>query len=252
MKIIQEKPPVFEIPASVWETVTFDEIVNTFDEMYEANLISPPFNHFYVRSPLPSLFRSMIEWVKKGDASFEVTTDDLLRATEDIIDKPLVIQFIFRPMPVQIGCKDDYEIKYFIFVGEGKSAIPWDLITGMPRDLSESLAMFIYKTLITLLVTKNCDRKVIENNPRAKTKKARDDSKHYSMTTYISIGRITETYRSKDGSRGPVRPHLRRGHVRRQRYGEGRAEIKRIFIPPVFVNADKEWIAESKKYKLVA
>ena len=47
--------------------------------------------------------------------------------------------------------------------------------------------------------------------------------------------------------RGPVRPHLRRGHLRNQRIGEGRKEVKQIFIQPVFVNADDGWIENQRK-----
>jgi hypothetical protein len=66
----------------------------------------------------------------------------------------------------------------------------------------------------------------------------------------LNIGKITETYRSNENSSGGnVRPHLRRGHIRLQRYGEDFKEVKKIFIQPMFVNADKEWIEKQKTYK---
>jgi hypothetical protein len=137
-------------------------------------------------------------------------------------------------------------------LGEGKSAIPWAVISEASEEICHLMNTFIYKVLTVLLATKNCERKTVENTFSAKSKKARDDAKYYSTTTYVSIGRITETCRREGSSRGPVRAHLRRGHIRRQRHGEGMQEIKEIFIAPVFVNADREWIADRKKYKLVA
>lgn len=48
----------------------------------------------------------------------------------------------------------------------------------------------------------------------------------------------------RDGGHGtPVAPHIRRGHWRRQRFGTGREQVKRIRIAPVLVNAHRGDIA---------
>ncbi len=246
----RQKPPIFDIPASVWATIKFTEIEDTFNDMAEADLINPPFLHFFVRVPFGAFVQATRDYaVKSGERlpGLDGFPDWIKKAAE----KPLVVEYGFRKKEPVSG-KKDFDYRTRSFLGEGKEALPFNLFTNMPRDLSETMDLFVYKTLVTLLVTKNCDRKIVENTPRAKSAKAREDSKSYSTTTYISIGRITETYRSEGCSRGPVRAHLRRGHVRRQRIGEGRKEVKTIFIPPVFVNADREWVADRKKYKLVA
>lgn len=254
MKIpAKHKPPVFDIPASVWKTISFDEIQDTFADMYETDLVYPPFDHFCVRCPLGAFIEATSEHIRKRDKEF---FKGGLEAMPNWVKKsahlPIVVEYQFRQVPKDSKNTVGYQYRGFMSLGEGDLALPWDLLTNMPQDLSETMNGFIYKALVVLLVTKNCTRKIVENTPRSSAKKARDDSKHYSTTTYISIGRITETCRSKEGSRGPVRAHLRRGHVRRQRHGEGRQEVKTIFIPPVFVNADREWIDARKNYKLVA
>jgi hypothetical protein len=50
--------------------------------------------------------------------------------------------------------------------------------------------------------------------------------------------------------RQPSRPHLRRGHIRQQRYGHGLTEQKPIWIAPTFVNADEEFVSPRGAYRL--
>lgn len=49
----------------------------------------------------------------------------------------------------------------------------------------------------------------------------------------------------------PVRPHLRRGHIRNQHHGHGNQLIKRIWIDPVFVNADEDFISTRTAYRII-
>lgn len=39
--------------------------------------------------------------------------------------------------------------------------------------------------------------------------------------------------------------------IRNQHFGEGNKEIKKIFIQPVFVNADEGWIENQRKAYVV-
>jgi len=245
----QHKAPVFEIPASVLKTIDFEEIQSTFHDMHEMGLSEPPFRCFYIRCLLGPLIEAVtfdVRKVNKGlsDLSLETMPEWLRNRANNFVVTEYEFQFS------ETGSFSKF--RSFMTVGEGKSAIPWALIAQMPEELCNSMNTFIYKILTVLLATKNCERKTVENTSRAKSKKARDDAKYYSTTTYISIGRITETCRRDGSSRGPVRAHLRRGHIRQQRHGKGMQEIKEVFIAPVFVNADREWIADRKKYKLVA
>ena len=104
-------------------------------------------------------------------------------------------------------------------------------------------------SLIVLLATKNTIKtteKIKRHGP-----KSRKRPREYEYVTTIKIGKITETMRSEGSSGISVRPHLRRGHIRSQHFGVGNKEIKKIFIQPVFVNADEDWIAnERRAYKV--
>jgi hypothetical protein len=105
--------------------------------------------------------------------------------------------------------------------------------------------------LVVLLATKNADK--VTESIKKHGPKSRKRPRNYDYITTIKIGKITETMRSDGDGRGSVRPHLRRGHIRNQRVGEGLKEIKPIFIQPVFVNADEGWINNQRKeYRIAA
>lgn len=47
-----------------------------------------------------------------------------------------------------------------------------------------------------------------------------------------------------------LRPHLRRGHIRRQRHGPKLEFIKKIWIEPCFVNSDEEYVSQRFSYNV--
>lgn len=49
----------------------------------------------------------------------------------------------------------------------------------------------------------------------------------------------------------PVRPHLRRGHIRNQHHGPQNSLIKKIWIEPTFVNADEQFISTRTAYRII-
>lgn len=56
-------------------------------------------------------------------------------------------------------------------------------------------------------------------------------------------GTVSRSASDRETSDVHVTPHIRRGHWRRQRFGQGREQIKRIRIAPVLVNAHRGDIA---------
>lgn len=93
--------------------------------------------------------------------------------------------------------------------------------------------------ILTMLVmsTQGVQKEIITvdklNKARSKSGKRHPIPQH----TYIRIGHVYQ----KDGSsvtydeRKSPRPHWRRGHLRRQRCGKGRAEIKLTYINPMLI-----------------
>jgi hypothetical protein len=97
-----------------------------------------------------------------------------------------------------------------------------------------------------LLATRNVTREV----KTSKLAKLGIGKNSYSKTTTLRIGNVTELQGSEAGIGVNRRPHLRRGHIRRQKYGPGFQFEKKIFVQAVFVNADEDWIAERTAYNV--
>ncbi len=105
--------------------------------------------------------------------------------------------------------------------------------------------------LIVLLATKNAEKDTTENK-LARLGIGKSFKNRFAYTTTISLPSALPSDPDNPASGGHVCPHLRRGHVRRQHHGPGNAEIKTIWIAPVFVNADPEFVQTRKAYRIAA
>jgi hypothetical protein len=106
--------------------------------------------------------------------------------------------------------------------------------------------------LITLLATRNII-KTTKVNKLAKLGIGgkKDLLKRFAYTTTITIPDDLDDHESVRPG-GPRCPHLRRGHIRRQRFGPGRQHEKKIWIAPVFVNADPDFVNQRAAYNINA
>lgn len=99
--------------------------------------------------------------------------------------------------------------------------------------------------LIVLLASKGLDKQTKER----KLAKLGIGKKTNEYITTIGLSHNLERHESaRDGS--PVRPHLRRGHVRMQPHGPANSLRKAIWVEPCFVNADADFVSQRTAYRV--
>lgn len=109
-------------------------------------------------------------------------------------------------------------------------------------------ALVMQDTLIALLATRNIEKSMRENKLR-KLGIGKGRAR-FDYTTTISLPKDLPDDDECPSSGGPRVPHLRRGHIRYQHHGPRNELVKRIWIAPIFVNADPAFIGGRKAYKI--
>lgn len=246
---------LFRISIDIVKSTTVEDVVDTFFDMQDMGLTKPPFEKFAVELSAPAFRLSM----EKFSAYYDTKLDHAFKSLGQNNFRVIVP---FEKYPTS----EDTTSNIIIIHDDGKvvdlkEKLNTALISGsINRDLynetAESAMEFsgdIYKLLVVLLATKNLVKNTIVDKDlaRGKFNKSKAYRKDYPITTTITIGQISETHTSGHGG-GTVRPHLRRGHIRTQKYGPKYELSKKIFIEPVFVNADEGWIAERRAYNVKA
>jgi len=234
--MIDKRLPMFKISSDVWESLSIDDIDQTASDMFELGIYHPPFNSFYIHAKVRFMEKlAEAAWRKKLDYYLPIRMEMVFLCVVDGSHGKAV------PLLSRNGID-------FFPLNEAKMAVAGPEV----RRQFSWMSTYVVKILVVLLATKNIEKEVeICNKPNSRNRRERTISKYSSVTT-IRVGKVTETVRSSNNSGGPVRAHLRRGHIRHQHYGKNNSEVKKIFIQPVFVNADQGWIDGQKEYRVVA
>lgn len=114
-------------------------------------------------------------------------------------------------------------------------------------EIGRGMIVWFEAVLIVLLATKNAV-KVTTENKLAKLGIGRSRNR-FASTTTISMPHEMADDPDHPATGSTKAAHLRRGHIRRQPYGKNRLMEKKIWIAPIFVNADPEFVASRESYK---
>lgn len=104
--------------------------------------------------------------------------------------------------------------------------------------------------LIVLLATKNAVKTTVHNKLCRLGIGKKKTINRFDYVTTISLPGKMEDDAEHPATGAHKSPHLRRGHIRRQHYGPQLSFIKMIWIAPVFVNADPDFVSKRKRYNL--
>jgi len=240
MVYANSKPHLFRLDLKILDAVDSDDWKATYESMREMGILKDPFDYYVIECSLAFVDKFICEMISK---------DEVLTLEERTQTGDTTMSFQYKVE----GNETSLDVIMHTVRGRiAMSGVPSDFIEKKTKECFFNIGQLIRYFLLVMLATKNADKTTVRNTLSSPKHRVRKDAKHYYETTTIKIGQITENYQLNGGSGGTKRPHMRRGHIRTQHYGKNNEETKRIFIQPVFVNADEGWIAKQKNYRVTA
>lgn len=247
---------LFQIDGDTWKALSEPEILATIEGMKECGICQLPYPRVDLRMPLDVCAHTSS--LPKGadladlDVLLKFLNDGLIKLHPEI---PGQYGFNFgHDSWLDVKNLSFEDMNYYTSIRIGRKNPNFGECCMMARDqvynTEHERNMYAY-ALIVLLGTRNAvkttkHRKCVGLGIGAKPGV-------YEYTTTITLPRELEdeTGEAAPGSNGASKkPHLRRGHPRRQRFGPSRQFSEVRWIEPVFVNADPDWVDKRRAYNV--
>lgn len=241
----KEPLELFRLSPEIWKAMNYKDIMLTAGDMDEMGLMLSPYSKYAIETPL-KFIKGIIE---QEEVAPEI--NNLIVVFEYEMRKRM-IEGVEREEPISL---------IFTSLSLDKKIVKGPINTTSQEfkktnvELQKNIITFAWDLrtiLVVLLATKNSkiDKIANRNLLTGKSNKKNAYRKNYAYTTTISIGAITENHCGEGDDPRTMRPHLRRGHIRTQKYGPNFSMEKKIFIDPVFVNASEGFIQKRSAYNV--
>lgn len=235
---------LFIISPSTMKAYDEETIKATADDLHELGMFSLPYDRVDIRVAVDfseetkAAFRTGIPPIQ-GSEGYRALAVCTSANPPSCIDLTLV----------GVNAEGDFS-HMAIHMHPPKFARGQPLIQKMSGSRHGDLGLSLASYLIVLLATRNVEKTVRVNKLAKLGIGKKNPTNSYSRVTTITIPEMLPESEEHPPTGRTVCPHLRRGHIRRQHYGPERAFIKRVWIAPIFVNADEGFVSQRQAYNL--
>jgi len=215
---------LFVIGRDIWQTLSFREVNATCDGLKELGLYVLP----YPKIDVEFTMDGFIEWYAREARPGAPTHPGAEFRVSKIVNLS-----INGPLPTMEICD----------LQTGRTEVYTDV------DRLEDCRRTFCDLLISLLAVRNI-QKTTKIDKLAKLGIGRNKHRYvYTTTLFLPPPHLIEGEEST--STGIKRcPHLRRGHIRHQRHGTSNQLTRKIWIEPVFIHADAEFVNQRAAYRV--
>lgn len=174
-------------------------------------------------------------------------------STEELKESVEHLGTPFKEWSIRFRYENEVPIIQMLIHPGGRAYDMGKILEPSESKSARDAAHAIRKILIVLLATRNIVKERTKDKLLSMGIGARKNNYRPLYTTTLTLPKTRVRDDGQPANVGvSMRPHLRRGHIRHQKYGPKRAFTKLIWIEPCFVNADEDFVSTRSAYNTSA